>query len=427
MVVAIVRSILGVAIIVGICTLLSSNRKNINWRLVTIGIMIQLILAFAVIKIPFMTSFFREIVNVFLVVIQAARESAVFLFGDLAENPTFGFAFSVLPIIIFFSALTSLFYYYGILQRIVYVFAWIMNRTMKLSGAESLAAAANIFIGQTEAPLVIKPYLDKMTRSELMSVMTGGMATIAGSVFGAYITMLGGDDPVVQQEFGMHLLIASLISAPAALLVAKILVPELPGQPSNTDITVPKSEAGSNMLDALARGTTDGTKLAVNVGVMLFSFMALIYFCNNLLSLIGDATSLNAWVVDVSGGKFDGLSMQFFMGYIFAPLAWIIGISTDEILLVGQLLGEKTILNEFVAYASLGDMSDSGILSKRSTIIAAYALCGFANFASIGIQIGGISSLAPSRRVALTELGFKALIGGTAATLLTGCIAGALI
>ncbi|MFT4567831.1 MAG: CNT family concentrative nucleoside transporter [Saprospiraceae bacterium] len=427
MIVAVLRAVLGVAIIIGICTLLSSNRKHINWKLVGSGILIQLILAFSVIKIPFMTAFFRQIVNIFLVVIQAAQESAVFLFGDLAKNAVFGFAFSVLPIIIFFSALTSLFYYYGILQRIVYGFAWIMNKTMKLSGAESLAAAANIFIGQTEAPLVIKPYLDKMTRSELMSVMTGGMATIAGSVFGAYISILGGDDPVAQQEFGMHLLVASLISAPAALLIAKILVPENPDQITNTDITVPKSEAGSNMLDALARGTTDGTKLAVNVGVMLFSFMALIYFCNNILGLIGEATSLNAWVFHATGGKFDGLSMQLFMGYLFAPLAWIIGIASDEILLVGQLLGEKTILNEFVAYASLGEMSESGALSKRSTIIAAYALCGFANFASIGIQIGGISSLAPSRRVALTELGFKALIGGTAATLLTGCLAGALI
>ncbi len=427
MVEAIGRAVLGVVIILGICTMLSTNRKHINWRLVGSGMLIQIILAVTVIKIPFLSTFFKNIVGVFLIIIRAAEESAVFLFGSLASDPKFGFAFSVLPIIIFFSALTSLFYYWGVLQKVVYGFAWLMNHTMKLSGAESLAAAANIFIGQTEAPLVIKPYLDKMSRSELMSVMTGGMATIAGSVFGAYISILGKGSSAAQEEFGLHLLVASLISAPAALLIAKILVPANPNEEINTEIEIPKSEAGSNMLDALAKGTSEGTKLAVNVGAMLFAFMAFVYLINNVLDLIGTTTSINESIVAMTDGKFQGLSMQLFLGYIFAPLAWIIGIASDEILLVGQLLGEKTILNEFVAYASLGDMQADGLLSKRATIISAYALCGFANFASIGIQIGGISSLAPSRRVAVTELGFKALIGGTAATLLTGCLAGALI
>ena len=427
MLVYILRAALGIAILIGFCVLISNNRKAINWKLVGSGLLIQVVLAFLVIKIPFMTGFFKGIVDFFLVIIAAAQESAGFLFGDLATNPAFGFAFSVLPIIIFFSALTSLFYYYGILQKIVYGFAWAMNKTMKLTGAESLSAAANIFIGQTEAPLVIKPYLDKMSRSELMSIMTGGMATIAGSVFGAYISILGGDSPAAQQEFGMHLLVASLISAPAALLVAKILVPEDPDRLINNDLNIPKSAAGSNMLDALAKGTTDGVRLAVNVGAMLFAFMAFIYLGNNVLELIGSSLNINDNIADMTGGKYDKLSLQLFMGYLFAPLAWIIGINGGEILYVGQLLGEKTILNEFVAYASLGDMQSAGTISKRSTIIAAYALCGFANFASIGIQIGGISSLAPGRRQDLTELGFKALIGGTIATMLTGCLAGAFI
>lgn len=388
---------------------------------------LQIILAYLAIRIPVVTSFFKGIVDLFLVVIQASTESASFLFGELATDMKYGFAFSALLIIIFFSALTSLAYYYGILQRMVYAFAWIMNKTMKLSGTESLAAAANVFIGQTEAPLVVKPYLERMSRSEIMSVMTGGMATIAGSVFGAYVAILGGSDLVAKQEFGMHLLVASIISAPAALLIAKMLIPESIDKKVDMELAVPKSEVGSNALDALARGTTDGVKLAVNVGAMLFAFMGIIYLSNNILDIVGTNLSLNESIESATGGKFNKLSLELFMGYIFAPLAWVIGIGADEVLYVGRLLGEKTILNEFVAYASLGDMRAEGLLSERATIISAYALCGFANFASVGIQIGGISSIAPKTRMTLTELGFKALIGGTLATMLTGCIAGAFI
>ena len=317
--------------------------------------------------------------------------------------------------------------YYGALQKVVYGFAWLMNKTMKLSGPESLAAAANVFIGQTEAPLVVKPYLERMTRSEIMTIMVGGLATIAGSVFGVYVSILGGDDIAAKQEFGMHLLIASVISAPAALLIAKIMVPERKDHQLNRELDVPRSDVGSNALDALTRGTTDGVKLAVNVAAMLFSFMAIIFLTNSLLELLGNYFALNDDIEQFSGGKYDKLSLQLFLGYLFAPLAWIIGIASDEILYIGQLLGEKTILNEFVAYSTLGEMKRSGILSERSIIIAAYALCGFANFASVGIQIGGISSIAPKTRKDLTELGFKALVGGTLATMLTGCIARALI
>lgn len=391
------------------------------------GLILQIVLAFLVIRVPVVTEFFRSVVDLFLVVIASSGESASFLFGSLATDPSYGFAFSALPIIIFFSALTSVCYYLGILQKVVYGFAWVMKRTMQLSGAESLSAAANIFIGQTEAPIVIKPYLDKMSRSELMSIMTGGMATIAGSVFGAYISILGGGSEEATQEFGLHLLVASLISAPAALLVAKMLIPEDPNKELNQSLDIPGSVAGSSILDALAKGTTDGVKLAVNVGAMLFGFMALIYLGNNLLEMIGNGLSINDNINSFTDGKFDKLSLQLFMGYLFAPLAWVIGIDSSEILYVGQLLGEKTILNEFVAYKSLGDMKAAEMLSSRSTLIAAYALCGFANFASIGIQIGGISTLAPGRRATITELGFKALVGGTIATMLTGCLAGALL
>jgi len=349
------------------------------------------------------------------------------LFGDLATDLSYGFVFSALPVIVLFSALTSLAYYFGVLQKVVYGFAWLMNKTMKLSGPESLAAAANVFIGQTEAPLVVKPYLERMTRSEIMTIMVGGLATIAGSVFGVYVSILGGDDIVAKQEFGMHLLIASVISAPAALLIAKIMVPEGKDHQLNRGLDVPKSDVGSNALDALTRGTTDGVKLAVNVAAMLFSFMAIIFLTNSLLELLGNYFAINGSIQEFTGGKYDKLSLQLFLGYLFAPLAWVIGIASDEVLYIGQLLGEKTILNEFVAYSTLGDMKRSGVLSERSIIIAAYALCGFANFASVGIQIGGISSIAPKTRKDLTELGFKALVGGTLATMLTGCIAGALI
>lgn len=424
---AIGRAALGVVILIGLCYLLSSDKKAVNWRLVITGVLIQVVLAFLMIKVPFVTSIFQGIVSLFLVVIDAATESSAFLFGELATESKYGFAFSALPTIVFFSALTSLFYYYGILQKVVYGFAWVMNRTMKLTGAESLAAAANVFMGQTEAPLVIKPYLEKMSRSEIMSLMTGGMATIAGSVFGFYMAVLGGGSDSIKSEFGLHLLVASIISAPAALVVAKILVPAQTDEDVSKDLKIPKGDVGSNVLDAIAQGTSDGVKLAVNVGAMLLAFMAIVFLCNNILGIIGEKAHINDDILAWTDGKYDKLSLQLFLGYMFAPLSWVMGISGQDIYYIGQLLGEKTILNEFVAYVTLGDMRAEGLISNRSSIMAAYALCGFANFASIGIQIGGISALAPGKRVTLTELGFKALIGGTIATVLTGCLAGALL
>lgn len=422
------RGLSGLFVLLLIAYALSLHRRSINWRLVGIGLLMQIILAILLLKIPFIREIFQAIVNFFVIMIKSTEDAARFLFGDLAKpGAPFGFAFIVLPTIVFFSALSSLLYYLGILQRIVYGFAWLMKKTMRLSGAESLAAAANVFIGQTEAPLVVKPYLENMTRSEVLCLMTGGMATIAGGVFGAYMAMLGGDSDVEKSLFGMHLLTASIISAPAAIVAAKIIFPETNPEKIDHTLKVPSQSAGSNFLDALSRGTTDGIKLAVNVGGMLLAFMAFIYLSNYVLFWVGDLTQINGWIARSSNDAFDGLSMQYILGILFSPIAWLIGVDWNEMLAVGRLLGEKTILNEFVAYVSLAELKTAGLLSQKSIIIATYALCGFANFASIGIQIGGIGSIAPGQRKTLTEFGIKALIGGTLACLMTAAIAGMLL
>ena len=413
---------------IGICYLLSNSRKSINWRLVWTGITLQIILAFLMLKVPFVRAGFRFVVDFFVLMINATEESARFLFGELAEpGGPYGFAFYVLPTIVFFSALSSLLYYLGILQKVVYGFAWLMNKTMKLSGAESLAAAANVFIGQTEAPLVVKPYLEKMTKSELNCLMTGGMATIAGGVFGAYMAMLGGDSIEGKQLFGMHLLTASIISAPAAIVAAKLLFPEVSPDKIDKDINVPRSQAGSNVLDALSTGTTDGIKLAVNVGAMLLAFMAFIYLANNVFFEFGKWTNLNALIESRTNGTYDGFTLQYVFGILFSPIAWLLGVPGQDMVAVGQMLGEKTILNEFFAYITLSDMKEVGAISPKSIIIGTYALCGFANFASIGIQIGGIGAIAPGQRKNLSQLGLRALIGGTIACFLTAIIAGVLV
>jgi CNT family concentrative nucleoside transporter len=302
-----------------------------------------------------------------------------------------------------------------------------MNKTMRLSGAESLAAAANVFIGQTEAPLVVKPYLERMTKSEINCLMTGGMATIAGGVFGAYMAMLGGSTMEGKQLFGMHLLTASIISAPAAIVAAKMLFPEINREKIDKNISVPRNEAGSNVLDALSGGTTDGVKLAVNVGAMLLAFMAFIYLANSIFYEFGKWTNLNGVIATKTNGTYDGCTLQYVFGLLFSPIAWLLGVPGADIVAVGQMLGEKTILNEFFAYITLTDMKNAATISTKSIIIATYALCGFANFASIGIQIGGIGAIAPGQRKTLSQLGIRALIGGTIACLFTATIAGVLV
>ncbi|MFZ9940056.1 MAG: NupC/NupG family nucleoside CNT transporter, partial [Bacteroidia bacterium] len=315
----------------------------------------------------------------------------------------------------------------GILQRIVFVFAWVMNRLLNISGAESLAASANIFMGQTEAPLLIKPYLNRMTRSEIMALMTGGMATIAGAVMAAYIGFLGGDDPQSQALFARHLLTASVMAAPAGILAAKMLVPET--EEFSSDLSVPRDTMGDNVLEAVATGTTDGVKLAVNVGAMLLVFTALMAMLNFMLQhWVGGWTGLNGWIAQISGGRYDGLSVQLVLGMLFSPISWLMGVRGEDVLLMGQLLGEKAILNEFVAFTSLSELKASGAFtSEKTMVMASYALCGFANVASIGIQVGGIGGLIPERRTLFSQLGVKALMAGTAASLLNATIAGMLL
>ncbi len=424
------RGILGMIFLLLVCFLLSSNRRKINWKLVATGIAMQLVFAVLVLKVEFVAFGFDWISDKVVKFLNFSERGAEFLFGSLVtDQTTFGyiFAFKVLPTIVFFSAFTSLLYYLGILQKVVKGLAWFMSKTMHLSGAESLAAAANIFIGQTEAPLVVKPYLDKMTKSEMMCLMVGGMATIAGGVLAAFIAFLGGDSDVEKIHFAKHLLTASIMSAPAAIIIAKMLYPET--EEVNRTLDISKDKIGTNILDAISRGTTEGLKLAVNVGAMLLVFTAVIAVFNWItVDWIGGPTGLNEMIAKSTDGVYTGLSMQYLLGKVFAPVAWIIGVPAQDITVVGQLLGEKTILNEFYAYASLSELKQNGLITNyRSIVISTYALCGFANFASIGIQIGGIGVLAPSQRDTLSRFGVKALIGGTIAALLTATIAGMLI
>lgn len=425
------RGIGGMFFLIAICYVFSNNRKAINWRVVGIGIVAMIGFALGVlgkgkynvfrILIEWLSQKFVEIINI-------SHKGTEFIFGKLAD-PSGGWAYvfgiQVLPNIIFFAALSALLYYLGILQKVVHFFAILLSK-LRISGAESVSTAANIFLGQTEAPLMIRPFLDKMNRSEILLIMVGGMANTAGSVLAAYVGFLGGTDPVQQNYFALHLLSQSIMSAPAAIICSKILFPQT--ESVDKEIRINKEKLGDNVLDALSLGTTDGIKLAVNVGGMLIVFTAVMYLLNWILGSIGYHTGLNAMVKNLSGGRYDGLSFQMILGYIFAPVAWVIGVNPSEMVQVGQLLGEKTVINEFQAYITFGDMKAKGIITDpKSILITTYALCGFANFASIGIQIGGISQLAPNQRKNLTELGLKALLGGTIACLMCACIAGALL
>ena len=430
------RALMGIIGILGLAYLLSSDRRNVNWRVVAGGLVLQIIIAAGVLLFPAVEALFSLIAQMFAIALEISVNAAGFVFGPLADlakmEGAFGrgngfvFAFMALPSILFFSALSSLLYYFGVLQFVVRKMAWVMSRVMRLSGAESLAAAANVFVGQTEAPLIVKPYVPQMTRSEMLALMVGGMATIAGSVFAIYMGMLGGSDEQAKIEFGKFLLCASVMNAPAALLVAKILLPET--QDVSRDLSVSRESIGRNPIDALANGTSQGLKLALNVGAMLIAFYAVIMLVNEILGGVGNmpwfgAGNLNGWISEMSGGQFDGLSLETIFGVMFAPIAWLIGVNGNETLRVGQLIGIKIFATEFFAYVKLAGMKEAG-LSARSVFLSTFALCGFANFMSIGIQIGGIGALAPDRRSDLATLGVKALIGGTLASLLSACIAG---
>jgi CNT family concentrative nucleoside transporter len=425
------RGLAGMIFLLALCYVFSNNRKRIDWRVVGIGIVAQIAFAIGVlgkgkynlfrILIEWLSQKFVEVINI-------SHKGTEFMFGKLADptgNWAYIFAVQVLPNIIFFAALSALLYYLGILQKVVHFFALLLSK-LKISGAESVSTAANIFLGQTEAPLMIRPFLEKMNRSEILCIMVGGMANTAGSVLAAYVGFLGGNDPVQQNYFALHLLSQSIMSAPAAIVCSKILFPQV--EPVDKEIKINREKLGDNVLDAISLGTTDGLKLAVNVGAMLVVFTAIMYLLNWILGSIGYHTGMNGWIREASHGRYDGLSFQMLLGYIFSPIAWMIGVNSHEMVQVGQLLGEKTIINEFQAYISFGKMKDAGLITDpKSILITTYALCGFANFASIGIQIGGISQLAPNQRKNLTELGIKALIGGTIACLMCACIAGALM
>ena len=415
------RFILGLFFIIFFAYFFSNNRKNIDWKLIISGIFLQIIIALLISKIYFVEIIFKSIGEFFVLLIGFAKVGTLFLFPN-AEFA--GFAFSALPVVILFSSLSALFYYLGWLQYIVKSIAWVMSKTMRLSGAESLSAAGNIFMGQTEAPLLVKPYIKNMTKSELMCLMTGGMATIAGGVFAAYVSLLGGENSQESIKFATILLTASIMNAPAGIVMAKMFYPENSKNIINQNLSLNNKEFGSNAINALSRGASDGLKLAFNIAAMLLVFIAFVAMINHLLFFLGDITNLNHMIQSTSNGQFDKLSMEYVLGQIFRIFAFMIGINWNESALVGSLLGQKFVLNEFIAYINLAEMKSSGLLSEKSIIISTYALCGFANFSSIAIQIGGIGSMAPNKQKDLSLLGFRALIAATMATLLTGNIAG---
>lgn len=422
------RAAFGVVVLVGVAFLFSINKKHINWRLVITGIALQLIIGILVLKVGWVAIIFNKVSEGFVKFLSFSDEGAQFIFGDLATN-TFGFifAFKVLPTIIFFSTVAAGLYYLGILQKIVFGIAWVMARTMQLSGAESLSAAGNVFLGQTEAPLLVKPFIPRMTYSELMCLMTGGMATIAGGVLAGYVAFLGGDDPQQQTRFAAYLLSASIMNAPAAVVMAKIIIPETSAELSSKELKVSGEEIGVNLIDALSRGAADGLKLALNIGGMLLAFIAVIAALNFILSdLIGDLIGLNPFIRESTNGQFDGFSLEYILGQVFRLFAFAIGVDWSDTLQVGSLLGQKTVINEFVAYLSLVEMKEADALSARSMVIATYALCGFSNFSSIAIQIGGIGGMAPNQQSNLSRLGLHALLAATLACMLTGTLAGVL-
>jgi CNT family concentrative nucleoside transporter len=429
-IVRLLRGMLGMAVLISIAWVFSSNRKAVSWRMVGTGLLFQLILAIGILYVPFIQSFFEIIGKGFVKILAFTNEGVTYLLkrNDTGEiDPALqNFAFSILPTIIFFSALSSLLFYLGIIQLFVKGFGYVLSRALGLSGPESLSVAGNIFLGQTESPLLIKPYLEKMSRSEILLVMSGGMATLAGGVLAAYIGFLGGGDPVQQVIFAKHLLTASIMAAPGVVVISKIIVPET--EEINKKIDVKQAEVGKNALDAISNGTGDGLRLAVNVGAMLLVFIAFIAFINYIFIKVGDWTTLNEKIMSMTGGKYNDLSLEFVLGYTLSPLMWLIGVAKEDITLVGSLLGKKLILTEFVAYIDLADMkAASSFTDTKSIIMSVYMLCGFANFASIGIQIGGIGSLAPGRRVLLAQFGMRALLAGTLASLLSATIIGILM
>ena len=426
---SILRGIIGLSTIILIAYLLSNNKKRIDWKTIIIGLSSQLVIAVAVLRVEFVRMIFEKIGQGFLAIVTFTNQGSKILFGELADSSKYGeiFVFQVLPVIIFFSALTSVLYYYRIIQKVVSGLAWMLTKFLNISGQESLAVAGNIFLGQTEAPLLVKGYLDKMNKSEYFLLMTGGMATVAGSVLAAYIGFLGGDDPVQRIEVAKNLIIASVMAAPGAIVISKLMFPQTEEVTKNIEIST--DVTGTNLLSAITNGTRDGIKMAVNVGAMLLVFNAFIAMVNFGFEKMGAISGLNYWISENTTYQF--LSIEFILGYTFSPVMWIIGVAKEDMALMGQLLGIKLAVSEFIGYMQLAELKDiSNIVHlqyEKSIIMATYMLCGFANFASIGIQIGGIGSLAPNQRTNLSKFGMIAVLGGTLASLLSATIAGMII
>ena len=426
---SILRGIIGMISLVLIAYLFSSNKKAINWKTTFLGLTSQLILAVLILRVEFVQSIFEFFGKIFVKTLDFTMEGSKFLLGDMVNVESFGyvFLFQVLPTIIFFSALTSVLFYLGIIQKVVKILALSLSKLLNISGAESLSVAGNIFLGQTEAPLMIKAYLEKMNKSEILLVMIGGMATVAGGVLAAYIGFLGGEDEVLKLYYAKHLLTASVMAAPGAIVISKILFPQL--ETINKDVSVSQDKIGSNLLDAIANGTTEGLKLAANVGAMLLVFIAFIAMINFGFEKIGAITNINDWINNNTTYNF--LSIEFILGYTLSPIMWIIGVAKEDMALMGQLLGIKLAASEFIGYMQLAELKDiSNVVHlqyEKSILMATYMLCGFANFASIGIQIGGIGSLAPNQRTNLSKFGMIAVLGGTLASLLSATIAGMII
>jgi CNT family concentrative nucleoside transporter len=415
----------GLVVLLGIAWLFSNNKGKVDWRLVAIGVSLQIAFAALVLLVPGGKDAFDALGHGFVKILSFVSAGSNFIFGSLMDTTRFGFifAFQVLPTIIFFAALMGVLYHLGVMQVIVRWMAWAITKVMRVSGAETTSVCASVFIGQTEAPLTVRPYISKMTESELLTMMIGGMAHIAGGVLAAYVGMLGGGDPVQQAYYAKHLLAASIMAAPATLVIAKILIPEM-GEPlTRGTVKMEVEKTASNVIDAAAGGAADGLRLALNIAAMLLAFIALIALINWPLTWLGEVTGVQAML-----GKPTDLATL--LGYLLAPIAWVIGVPWSDATTVGSLIGQKIVINEFVAYLQLADIVNGKVagvaLSEQGKLIATYALCGFANFSSIAIQIGGIGGLAPERRADLARFGMRAVLGGSLATLMTATIAGVL-
>ena len=427
--VSVCRGFLGIAIVLGVAYWMSYDRKRIDWKLVGAGLLMQLLFALAVLYVPAVGIALEWIGKIFVKLMDFTQEGVQFLLGPLiAQSKGFIFLLNSLPVVIFFSALVSLFYHWGIIQWVVSGMSWLLRRFLRISGAEGLVVSGNVFLGMTEAPVLIKNYLPKMNRSELFLVMVAGMGTIAGTVMATYIGMLAGGDQAARVLFAKHLLSASLMAAPGAIVLAKIICPQTE-QVDERLVKMEHTRTYSSVLGALAAGTSTGVRLMVNIAAMLLVFIALVAMANYLLEgVIGRYTGLNEWIQSVSDGKAQGLTFQLILGVLLAPFMWLIGIPYQDMLLVGSLLGQKTILNEFVAYFQLQEWKEAGMfVYQKSILMSTYLLCGFASISSIGILLGGMGVLAPEKRELITRLGVPAMVGGALVSVLSATIIGMIL